>query len=229
MALFLATNAMSTSRAARRRGVSAIVLAAGLSSRMGRSKPLLLLNGTPLLTHALNALRASDVAEIVVVLGAQADRVRHEIPLESTCVVVNPDFAQGMSTSIRAGLRAVSPDSDAFLIVLADQPLVSSSTYNSLVARLEATAARVLVPTFAGVRGNPVLLHRSLSSEVESITGDVGCRQVLAAHAEEVVEVPVDDPGVLVDIDTVEELHRVEAVMQRGTSLTRLVEHRFKD
>lgn len=223
------TTASDDRRGVRRGGVTAIVLAAGLSSRMGQSKPLLPLHGKPLLVYAVDALRMSDVAEIVVVLGAGSEKVRSEVPLEGTRVVVNADFARGMSSSIRAGLRAASPGTEAFLLVLGDQPLVATSTFNTLIARQEATSARVLVPTYSGVRGNPVLLHRSLSSEVESITGDVGCRGVIAGHADEVVEVPVDDPGILVDVDTPEEFLRVETAIREGAPLAQLVEDRLAD
>ncbi len=214
---------------ARKGGVAAIVLAAGVSSRMGEPKPLLRLGDKPLLAHVLERLRDSDVGEIVVVLGAQADRILGELPLEGTRVAFNPDFAQGMSASIRAGLAAVSDRSEAFLLVLGDQPFVSSATFNALIARHEATHARVLIPTYQGVRGNPVLLHRSLSSEVESISGDVGCRGVVAEHAAEVVEVPVEDPGVLLDLDTPEDVARVRAALSDDAPLEGLVQGRLQD
>ena len=229
MAVPTATQANEVRRATQRAGVTALVLAAGLSSRMGRPKPLLRLAGKPLLVHVLDALRASDVRETIVVLGAEAERVRREIPLEGIRVVLNADFAEGMSASIRAGLQAVSPHADGLLIVLGDQPLVTPATINALVARQEATGAPILVPTYAGVRGNPVLIHRSLSPEVEAITGDMGCRGVVAGHAAEVLEVAVDDPGILVDVDTPEEFDRVEASLREGTPLARLVEDRVRE
>jgi xanthine dehydrogenase accessory factor len=211
-----------------RGGVAAILLAAGISSRMGEPKPLVQLAGRPLLVHALEALRHSDVSEIVVVLGAEADRVRREIALDGTRTIVNPDYAEGMSTSIRAGVRAAAPEGEAFLIVLGDQPLVSVATINALVARSEATGARILVPTYCGVRGNPVLLHRSLSKDIDTIHGDVGCRDVVNGHADEIVEVSVDDPGILIDVDTPEEVRRVEMVLAEGSPLDGLVADRVR-
>ena len=207
-------------------GVTAIVLAAGASARMGMPKPLLPLAGKPLLAHSLDALRQGGLREIVVVLGAEAERVRRVVSLDGMSVAVNPDPAQGMSSSIRAGLRAAPPETAAFLIVLGDQPLVAPGTIRALVARQEATGARILVPTYGGVRGNPVLLHRSLSAEMEAVRGDVGCRGVVARHASEVMEVRVDDPGILVDVDTPDDLERLEAVLQKGLPLSRLVEGR---
>lgn len=227
MVLRTVAGGTGTRSSARRGGVTAILLAAGLSSRMGAPKPLLRIRGKPVLARVLDALRASDLREVVVVLGAEADRVRRDVPLEGTRVVLNPDYARGMSTSIRAGLRAASPEAEAYLIVLGDQPLVSPSTVHALVARQETTGARILVPTYAGVRGNPVLLDRSLSAEIESIRGDVGCRGIVASHEGEVVEVPVDDPGILVDADTPEDVRRIEAALREGTPLARLVEDRL--
>ncbi len=208
------------------RGVWAILLAAGLSTRMADPKPLVRVAGRPLLAHALDALRQSNVDGIVIVLGAAADRVHTEIPFEGERVVVNPDFAEGMSTSIRSGLRATDPRSEAFLIVLGDQPLVRASTLDALLARRVATGARILVPVYRGVRGNPVLLDRSLRTEIESISGDIGCRGIVAAHASEVLEVPLDDPGILIDVDTPEDVRRIEAALARGTPLDSLVQDR---
>ena len=206
--------------------MSAIVLAAGLSSRMGTPKPLLPLRGKPLLAHGLDALRGGGLREIVVVLGAGADRIRRGVSLAGTKGVVNPEYEEGMSSSIRAGLRAASPDAGAYLIVLGDQPLVTPATIRAIVARWEETGSRIAVPTYEGVRGNPVLLDRSLSAQMESLRGDVGCRGLVAAHAAEVVEVPVDDPGILIDVDTADDLRRVEAALREGTPFSRLAEDR---
>lgn len=203
-------------------GVYAIVLAAGLSSRMGEPKPLIRLAGRPLLAMVLDAVRHSRAAGIVVVLGAASERVRKEVGLEGARVVTNPEYAAGMSTSIRSGLRAAGSDATAFLFVLGDEPLVTSSTIDALIDRHRATRARIVVPVYRGARGNPVLLHRSLAGEIERITGDTGCRPIVASHADEVVEVPVDDPGILIDIDTPEDVRGVESALAKGAELDAL-------
>lgn len=217
-----------TPRATPRGGVCAIVLAAGTSSRMGEPKPLARVAGRPLLAHVLDALRESRVDEIVAVLGAESERIRRGVSLEGARVVVNPEYVEGMSASVRAGIRAAGPDAGAFLIVLGDQPLVKPSTYDAIVGRWARTGARVVVPVYRRVRGNPVLLHRSLAEEIEHVTGDVGCREIVAAHADEVVEVAVDDPGVLIDIDTPDDLRRLAAALERGTPLDSLVADRLR-
>ena len=204
--------------------ISAIVLAAGTSSRMGRAKALEPLAGRSLLHHVLRNLEASQVGEIVVVLGHEADRVRRETPLADATVVVNPDYALGMSTSLRAGLRAIHSSAEAFFAVLADQPLVSPATLDVLIARREESNARILIPTYTGIRGNPVLLDHSLSGEVEAITGDQGCRAIFGDYADDILEVPVDDPGVLLDVDTPEQLARIESAIRDGETLADLVQ-----
>ncbi|MFA5895665.1 MAG: NTP transferase domain-containing protein [Thermoplasmata archaeon] len=204
--------------------ISAIVLAAGISSRMGELKPLLRLSGRPLLAHALESVRRSRVGHVVVVLGAEADRVRREIPLDGATVVVNPEYADGMSTSLRVGLRSAPPDSEGYLIVLGDQPFVSPSTMNALIERRRRDGAKILVPTFRGRRGNPVLVDRSLGAELERVRGDIGCRALFGHHPDELAEVPVEDPGILLDIDTPEQLARIREAVNRGEALESLVE-----
>ena len=175
--------------------ISAIVLAAGEAKRFGSAKQLAVLNGKPLLQHTLDNLAASKVDDIVVVLGAYADEIRKRVDFGRARVVMNPDFAQGMSTSIHAGLRAI-PHADRAMIVLADQPFVRTSTFDALIA----TAGTVVAPQYKGFRGNPVIVDRSLFDEMMEIRGDVGCRAIFGSH--EVTKVIVDDAGVVQDIDT---------------------------
>ncbi|TMA01069.1 MAG: hypothetical protein E6J97_03280, partial [Methanobacteriota archaeon] len=203
--------------------ISAIVLAAGTSSRMGSPKPLLTLGGRPLLERVLETVRDAAVDDIVVVLGHEADRVRDGVSFDGTHTVVNPAYIEGMSTSLQAGVRAADPRSDGFLIVLGDQPFVQSATINTLIERRNGSQAKILIPTYGGARGNPVLLDRSLSEDVQSITGDQGCRAIFGHHTRGILEVPVDDPGILVDLDTPEQITRAEEVVRTGRSIESLV------
>jgi xanthine dehydrogenase accessory factor len=199
--------------------ISALVLAAGTSSRMGEPKPLVSLGGRPVLAHVLAAVAASRVDETIVVLGAASDRVRKEVPREGARWVENPSFAEGMSSSLKVGVAALSPESVGFFVVLADEPFVRASTYDALIAARERTGARIVLPTFEGVRGNPVLIDRSLAGEVDEITGDRGCRALRLRHPKETVEVPVDDPGVVIDLDTPEEVERARRALSSGEPL----------
>jgi xanthine dehydrogenase accessory factor len=202
--------------------ISALVLAAGTSSRMGEPKPLVRLEGEPILSRVLRSVAASRVGETVVVLGAEAPRVRSEVPFDHARVVENPAFREGMSTSLRAGVAALSPESEAFFVVLGDAPFVRASTLDALIAARGRTGAKIVLPTYEGVRGNPVLLDRSLTGEVDELTGDRGCRTLRQHHPDETVEVPVDDPGVVIDLDTPDDVRRANAALSRGESLAPL-------
>jgi molybdenum cofactor cytidylyltransferase len=193
-------------------GVAAIVLAAGTSRRMGRPKQLLRLGGKSLLEHTLDNVRGSSVDEIVLVLGAAEDEVRRQVATAGMHVVVNPDFQQGMGTSLRRGLAAVSPTAEAAFAVLADQPFVRSSTFDQMIAYRKKHAAQILIPFYRGFRGNPVLLDRSVFPELMNLTGDVGCRAIFGSHTESINKLPVEDPGILLDIDSAEDWERFNSL-----------------
>jgi molybdenum cofactor cytidylyltransferase len=188
-------------------GVSAVVLAAGASRRMGTPKQLLRIGGETILERTLNNVRASQAAKIVLVLGHAAESVEKEISTEQIRVVHNPDYQQGMGTSLRTGLAAVSADAGAALIILADQPFVSPETFNKLIAchrdsKPQGGTPQIIIPMYQGFRGNPVLLDRSVFDEVKGLNGDVGCRAIFGDHTEGICKLPVDDAGILLDIDS---------------------------
>jgi len=203
--------------------ISAIVLAAGNSSRMGEPKALVSIGGQPLLRRVLAAVRASPARDVVVVLGHEAERVRDEVSLDGTRIVVNSAFAEGMSTSIRAGLAAADSRAEGYLIVLGDQPFVAPTTMEALINARSTSNAKIMIPTFRGVRGNPVLVDRSLAGEVAAVTGDQGCRAIFGHHGGEILEVAVDDPGILVDIDTPSQAERAGRALASGEPLESLV------
>ncbi|HWF02738.1 MAG TPA: NTP transferase domain-containing protein, partial [Candidatus Angelobacter sp.] len=200
-------------------GVSAIVLAAGMSRRMGTPKQLLRLAGETILEHTLKNVRASNVSEIVLVLGHAAESVEKEISTERVKIVRNQDYQQGMGTSLRTGLAAVDASASAALIVLADQPFVRPETINQLIACHqnvnqdvnEEEKPQIVIPVFNGFRGNPVLLDRSVFAELQSLTGDVGCRAIFGNHTENIRKLAVEDIGVLLDIDSQEEYKKFES------------------
>jgi molybdenum cofactor cytidylyltransferase len=190
-------------------GVAAVVLAAGASRRMGTPKQLLRLAGETMLARTLRNVRASAVSEIVLVLGHAAESVEKEISTEGLKVVRNQDYQQGMGTSLRTGLAAVSGETGAALIVLADQPFVSPETLNQLIACHQETKPQIVIPTYKGFRGNPVLLDRSVFAELQGLTGNVGCRAIFGNHTENIQKLAVEDIGILLDIDSPEEYQKL--------------------
>ena len=198
--------------------VSAIILAAGSASRMGSQKQLLRLGAKTLLEHTLESVRASQVGEIVVVLGAAAESIRPCIPVDKNVrVVVNDDFQAGMGRSLQRGLAELNPQASATLVVLADQPLVKAATLNRLIEEYSRHKPQILIPLFRGFRGNPVLLDRSVFPEIAALHGDTGCRAIFGDHLENIRKVEVDDAGILLDADKPRDLHQLREVYESGS------------
>jgi molybdenum cofactor cytidylyltransferase len=184
--------------------VSAVVLAAGASTRMGRAKQLLSLGETTVLTRTIENVRSAGLDDIVLVLGASAEEIRRQLPqslLEGLRIVVNHAYGQGISSSLREGLSNIDSRSDAALIILGDQPFLRPLTLHQIIDRYRGSRAQIVVPTYQGERGNPVLLDRSVFSEAMVLEGDVGCRAIFANHLEGIFKVEVEDMGVLLDLD----------------------------
>jgi molybdenum cofactor cytidylyltransferase len=182
--------------------IGAVILAAGMSSRMGEAKQLLRLGENTVLGQVLENVRSSLVYEVVLVLGHAAEKIKERISTENLTVVNNDSYQQGMGTSLRAGLAALSPAVDAALIVLADQPFIRPQTLDLLMDQYKRSSAQIVIPTYKGFRGNPVLLDRSVFPEVMALTGDIGCRAIFGNHLEGIVKQPVEDIGILLDLDS---------------------------
>ena len=203
--------------------ISAIVLAAGQSKRFGGIKQLVLLG------RVLANVRQARFDDVVVVLGAYAEQIRAEVPFQGERIVFNPDFARGMSTSIQAGLRALPDDAEAAMIVLGDQPFVTSRTMDLLIEEYRRTRPAAVIPTYRGERGNPVIVDKSLFGRMMKIEGDVGFRSILAAEPIGITEMSTDDPGVVKDIDTAIQFPNTEEQLRRSEELFRLLVESVKD
>ncbi|MDQ3965946.1 MAG: nucleotidyltransferase family protein [Actinomycetota bacterium] len=202
-------------------GVSAILLAAGAGSRFGGGKLLASFRGRPLIEATLSELRESPVDEIIVVVGAEGERLRRMCSSYGVRLVENPNWAEGISTSVRAGLQACGPEARAAVVALADQPLVGAAAVERLVGAFEE-GAEIAVATYGGKPRNPVLFSRKVWPLLErELSGDEGARVVLKRHPELVTEVPCDDIADPADVDTVEDLRRLEklSVPLRGRVL----------
>jgi len=183
---------------------------------MGSLKQLLPLGGSTLLENVLTNLRRSQIDEIVLVLGFSADAIRRQTPLDGVKVVVNEAYGEGMGTSVRTGIAQVSPQADAALVVLADQPFVQPETIDQLIRLYRERKPQIVIPVYQGFRGNPVLLDRSVFPELLGLAGDIGCRAVFGSHTENILKAPVDDIGVLLDIDTPGDLETLRQAHAEG-------------
>lgn len=207
--------------------VAAVILAAGTSSRMGTLKQLLPIEPgaeETLLGRVVANVRSSRVSEIVVVLGHVAEEIRKRVPLEGVRVVFNEDYRKGMGTSLRAGLAAVDPQAEAALIVLADQPFIRPATFDRLIEQYETKRPQIAIPVYQGFRGNPVLLDRSVFPEVMQLQGDIGCRAIFGSHLENILKVPVEDAGILADIDETADLGKLRSIAQRSEAEPAILE-----
>jgi molybdenum cofactor cytidylyltransferase len=181
--------------------ISGIVLAAGTSSRLGRPKQLLELDGRPLLQHVIDAAATSMLDEIIVVLGHEAVAIASALDLPASArTVINPDFRVGQSTSLRAGLEASARDSDAALVLLGDQPGVTPSLIDGAIAAFRASPRPLLRALFEGQPGHPVVIARSHWRALDEGDEDAGARGLLARASAEVTEVELGPP--LPDVDT---------------------------
>ncbi len=181
--------------------IAALVLAAGQSRRMGPANKLLAeVGGQAMLERAVAAARASQAASVLVVTGHE--RARIEAAVEAP-TVHNPDYAEGLSTSLGVGIAALPEDVDGAVVLLGDMPFVSAAHIDRLIAAFNPLEGRTIcVPTFNGKRGNPVLWGRELFAEMRGVSGDVGAKHLIGANGDLLVEVPMPDAGVLRDIDT---------------------------
>ena len=185
--------------------IAAVILAAGRSSRSAPVNKLLHeAGGAPMVRRVADVALAAGLDPVIAVTGHQAAAVKAALAGCGAAVADNPDYARGMGGSIGVGVRALPADVDGAFIVLADMPDVGAATYGVLVAAFDPDeGADICVPVSQGRRGNPVLFGRRHFPALMAIEGDRGGKAIIAANEDRIVEVPVDDPGVLADYDDV--------------------------
>jgi molybdenum cofactor cytidylyltransferase len=188
--------------------IAGIILAAGGSSRLGRPKQLLSLQGEPLLRHTVRRALASSLDAVIVVIGHHAGEVRAAIADLPVRVVINPHAAKGQSTSVLAGLAALNQapgqaEIEAVIMLLGDQPGVEPAVIDALIACWRETGAAIVAPRYRDGLGNPVLFDRRVLPELTNLTGDIGARDIIRAHqhAGDFTLLPVDGPAPP-DVDT---------------------------
>lgn len=196
--------------------ISAIVLAAGESTRMGFPKLLLPIKGKSLLQHVIDNALQSKVGEVIVVLGAEATKLRREIKQSQVQIIENASYKEGLSTSLKAGLQAVSPQAQAVLILLGDQPLISHDIIDALIDKYEESGSIMVAPVYKGKRGNPVLFDSSLIPELSRVTGDKGGREIIEKHPAQLATVDFESTITGTDIDSWEDYKEVCRFLQAG-------------
>jgi molybdenum cofactor cytidylyltransferase len=196
--------------------IAAIVLAAGTSTRMGRQKLTLpMADGRPLVRVVVEQVLGAGVDDMVVVLGGDAEALAVALAPLPVRTVVNVRYAEGQSTSLRAGLDALRPGTVAAVVALGDQPLPDPDVIRRLIAAFRASGRPIAAPVYRDGRGNPVLFAAALFGELRAVTGDRGGREVVARDPARVAEVLVDTP-MPADIDTPEDYEAVRRAKERG-------------
>jgi molybdenum cofactor cytidylyltransferase len=181
--------------------IAAIVLSGGKSERMGRPKALLRFRGATFLEHILLAIEKASIDRTVIVVGHH--RLEIEAALPGMSFAFNPDYEQGMSTSIQTGIRALPENVSAAVLFLVDHPIVASATIDALIAHVKPGV--IVVPVHAGRRGHPVVFTGDVLEEILRLGPEEGANVVVRKDPRRVIEVAVDDPGVLLDIDTAQQ------------------------
>jgi molybdenum cofactor cytidylyltransferase len=186
------------------RHVAAVILAAGRSTRMGGPNKLLAeLGGRPLVRIVTEQALASKAQDVIVVTGHQAEQVEKVLAGLKVKFVRNPHFAEGLASSVRAGISAVPENADGAVICLGDMPLIDAHLIDRLIeAFVPERGNLIAVPVSDNRRGNPVLWSRRFFNELMTLDGDIGARHLIARHSEAVAEVAVDGHGAFLDIDT---------------------------
>ena len=182
--------------------ISTILLAAGQSKRMdGENKLTKEIQGVPLIKHSVKNILASSVDELIIVLGYQKEIIEKLIDKnEKIKIIFNKDFESGMASSIKTGLDNLSEKTEAFFICLGDMPMVSHDVYNQLIKSKDNK--EIIVPTYKGQQGNPVLFDKSMKKKVLDIRGDVGAKKILELNKDKILNLEINDQSITKGFDT---------------------------
>ena len=195
--------------------ISAIVLAAGLSSRMnGENKLIKKVNGVPLINHTVKNILGSTVNEIIVIVGHERNILRDLIKENKKIkIIYNKDYESGMSSSVKVGLESISKKTEAFFISLADMPNVNQNIYNKLIKakykynkklKLEHKK-EIIIPTYKGENGNPVLFSIHMKEKIMKIKGDQGAKVLIESNKNKTLNIPIKNDGIILDFDKPED------------------------
>jgi molybdenum cofactor cytidylyltransferase len=190
-----------------------VILSAGESSRMGRPKALLPIDGVRFIEKIVTTLKATRVGQIVVVLGHNVTELRRKVSDLPVDLVINPDYKQGQLTSLRAAIHSIEggrdPERvDGILVHLVDHPYINAELVNLMIERFYETKKLIVVPRYQNRRGHPVIFSRALFAELLAAPLDRGAKAVVHAHRDDTLEIDTNDEGAIIDIDTPEDHRR---------------------
>ena len=183
--------------------MSSILLAAGESKRMGKPKELMPFGQSSIVEQTIDNLLGSAVNEVIVVIGHRAEEVIRLIATRPVKLAVNPNYEQGMSTSIIAGLNLVDSQAQAIMLALGDQPAIDRQTINRLIKAFYTHDKGIAIPTYQGRRGHPIIFAVKYKEKLLELKGDIGGRQIVKDHPDDILEVAVNSESILTDIDTI--------------------------
>jgi molybdenum cofactor cytidylyltransferase len=197
---------ISTSKQNRNlRTITAIVLAAGQSRRMGEHNKLILpLDNQSMLERVVVSVLDSDIDDVVVVTGFESDKIQSAIQSYGVSMVFNQDYASGMASSLRCGLEALNETVDGAIIILADMPFINAELINQLISQYhdECELCHIVAPRYKGKRGNPVLWDKRYFNEMKNLSGDQGAKSLLKKYADDIAMVEVASDSIFIDVDT---------------------------
>ena len=184
---------------------------------MGTTKQLLPLGSCTIMGATLANIVAARADEVIVVTGAMGSQTGRIAVKAGARKVYNPRYRQGMATSLATGMSAAPPEAQLIMVALADQPLTRTETYNELLDRAEATGKGITIPVYQGKRGNPIVFHRRYFDELVRMRGDEGGRLLLQRHPGDILEVEVDDEGVVTNINTMQDYANLTTIWNEGS------------
>jgi molybdenum cofactor cytidylyltransferase len=188
--------------------LAAVILAAGESRRMGSPKALVPFRGVSFVQHLLNATRHSRIGVTRVVLGSGAEDIRAKLGADPAIIVVNPDWEDGQLCSIQVAIRSLPAATEGMILCPVDHPLISANLVAQLIKQFDSTGKLIALPTFRGRRGHPVIFRAPLYADLLAASADVGARQVVWTHADQIVEFPTEEEGVVLNLNDPETLKK---------------------
>jgi len=177
--------------------VSAVIMAAGQDCYINTPMPLVPINGTPLINRITDSFTMAGINDIIVVLGYEAERIKEKLRDKNVKVVINPDYKEGLSRTLRSGLRLVSDDTSAVAVTLGNRPFITPQVISSLVATYKKEKMPITAPTFNNIVGHPVIFDTGLLPELMKVRGNSGGKNIIQRHINELKQIAVSDDGVI--------------------------------